>query len=458
MKTIQKEHTHKFRNVQILTLIYILILCLLCACNKDSGVNATKKANSNPSTTAHTQKTTASVETTESKPIIPDPATKGDIVIFGNYPWFVLSTYDDGSCVLLAKGPVTAMPFNDGSGEDTWDKSSLRKWLNNEFYMSFTEEERALIVPTEYYATNNLWSGASGGKNTCDNIYLLDYYRCTSLSNSILICDTDWWLRSPGESSGRPNKVSANGYISELNSRGADESIGVRPAITLKSTPPKATPDDIANTQKEAIKSASVGDVVQFGDYSWTITKKYKNTYTLFCCVSLPKRPYSEKTQDLTWENSTLRKWLNETFYSEFSDGCRELIIKTHNQNPDHAGAIGGNDTEDYIYLYSLEEIQELDESLRKCAASYWLRSPGLNQCDAAVVGGSGGMMIENGKIYSGGQNASKDCGVRPVLQINIEGTGKNDFLDMPTTTENPASEDKATTEENSTPITTSEK
>ena len=70
----------------------------------------------------------------------------GDIVVFGDIRWYVIAKTETG-CTLLSEKPVIKMPFNEAGYQtiDTWDKSTLREWLNEKFYNTFTEEEKALI-------------------------------------------------------------------------------------------------------------------------------------------------------------------------------------------------------------------------------------------------------------------------------------------------------------------------
>lgn len=63
--------------------------------------------------------------------------------------WFVISTEDDGVC-LLSRYVLTSLPFDSDQDTDEWEDCSLREWLNGEFYNdSFTEEERSRISEGE---------------------------------------------------------------------------------------------------------------------------------------------------------------------------------------------------------------------------------------------------------------------------------------------------------------------
>ena len=82
----------------------------------------------------------------------------GDVVTFGRYPqtaagddktpieWYVIKI-DGESIMLLSKYILDCMPINEGTHYITWPDCSLRKWLNQDFYLTaFDEEERAIIA------------------------------------------------------------------------------------------------------------------------------------------------------------------------------------------------------------------------------------------------------------------------------------------------------------------------
>lgn len=69
--------------------------------------------------------------------------------------WDVVASYEDGY-LLVSRYILDGIPWDDGSGdphaldlkaEITYEWSSIRKWIRDDFVYAFTEEERALIVP-----------------------------------------------------------------------------------------------------------------------------------------------------------------------------------------------------------------------------------------------------------------------------------------------------------------------
>ena len=158
-----------------------------------------------------------------------------------------------------------------------------------------------------------------------------------------------------------------------------------------------------------------VGDVVTFGSYNWYIIGKSDDGVTLLMKESFTNKAYNDSSTDITWENCTLRSYLNNDFYNTFSDEDKAKIALTHNENPNNPqhGTDGGNDTDDYIYLLSLDEAYALDESIRNISSNWLLRSPGYKSTLAAVVN-------KNNDVYPYGLNVNKNYGVRPALTLKF--------------------------------------
>ena len=123
------------------------------------------------------------------------------------------------------------------------------------------------------------------------------------------------------------------------------------------------------------------GDVVSFGKYEWYIIDKTVEHCTLLCKKIVENLRYHEKNEAITWENCTLRKWLNEDFFNEFEAEEKALIADTNIINSDNAkyGTKGGNNTVDKIFILSLDEITNYLEYNRKMRR-WLLRSPSNNQ------------------------------------------------------------------------------
>lgn len=187
-------------------------------------------------------------------------------------------------------------------------------------------------------------------------------------------------------------------------------------------------------------KNTKIGDVFTFGNYhgetEWIVLDKEGTQLLIISKNALDCKPYNISKISVTWQTCFLRQWLNNEFIEEaFSAEEQKMIVTTKVTNTDNSsyGTEGGNDTEDKVFLLSVDEAKQYFSSNedRKCRPStyakeqgadvsdngncwWWLRSPGSNQYYAAGVYGGGG-------IYKYGLDV--DLGsyaVRPAMWIDL--------------------------------------
>lgn len=157
---------------------------------------------------------------------------------------------------------------------------------------------------------------------------------------------------------------------------------------------------------------------------------------------------YRENVQT-TWEQSDIRAWLGETFMeTAFTPEEQAMVETTEVTTPanEWSNEPGGNDTEDKIYLPSIEEVRNpaygfssdvTEGDTRKITVtdyaekggtpnqpangftSYWLRSPGVSGGRPAQVGhwGEGEILTEPSVML---EWAAAYLGVRPVLHVDL--------------------------------------
>ena len=98
--------------------------------------------------------------------------------------WIILD--DNGSeRLLISKDVIYAMPFDDNVDQDVnvfnqdWEKSSLRKWLNEDFFdVAFNEDEKQYVVSClvnnkQVFGINNSDEISKMGNDTFDKVYIL---------------------------------------------------------------------------------------------------------------------------------------------------------------------------------------------------------------------------------------------------------------------------------------------
>lgn len=203
-------------------------------------------------------------------------------------------------------------------------------------------------------------------------------------------------------------------------------------------------------------RNAGRGDTVRFGRWEqdndasngqetieWTVLDRIDGRLLLLSTSVLDGRSYhSESFAEITWADSELRSWLNDTFLTEaFTEAERVFIPTVSNRNADQSsvGTEGGPDTEDRVFLLSETEVKiylndEMSQDTvgRAIASPYaaahqvetdaegyacwWLRSPGVYPYSAQFID-------QNGKLYLSGAYTDIDYqfGVRPVIWLSAE-------------------------------------
>jgi hypothetical protein len=191
----------------------------------------------------------------------------GNVVKFGSYPkndetggnkelieWIVIDHRDNYS-MLLSKNVLDCQPYNLRAVNTSWDKSSLRNWLNTSFLNgAFDRKQLDAIVPTAVDNSNNQgnqnWR-ENGSKLTTDRVFLLSYREAESYftSKELRICKATaysigkgvsvdkvnnclWWLRSPGFDSMSAARVDKDGSLGYSNIVDYTRN-GVRPVIWI---------------------------------------------------------------------------------------------------------------------------------------------------------------------------------------------------------------------------------
>ena len=203
-----------------------------------------------------------------------------------------------------------------------------------------------------------------------------------------------------------------------------------------------------SSQKKDNNPDYKIGETIEFGNYpqeedgtekpiEWIVMKKEGNQVLLLSKYVLDAKPYNEEVEEVTWETSDIRKWLNNEFYTTAFNKAEKAKIQTSlikNEDNSEYGTSGGNDTEDKVFLLSEKEAETLfsndkkriakateyaEESGVYCneekAAWWWLRSPGHWSDGAAVVN-------RNGWVYRDGDYVSSSVdGVRPALHLNLQ-------------------------------------
>lgn len=202
-----------------------------------------------------------------------------------------------------------------------------------------------------------------------------------------------------------------------------------------------------AATQYSNAGQYKVGDKITFGSYpfyedgsekeiDWIILDIDADGNALVISdYALYNLSYNGKDVEVTWENSSIRQWLNHTFiYDAFTAEQRSKIIESRIENKENPkyGTSGGDDTYDKVFLLSIAEVRKYFKNKESRIAYitpylketmlieiercwWWLRSPGDSEDKAALVADSGYLHPDGGYVFVG------NFSVRPALKINLK-------------------------------------
>ena len=166
----------------------------------------------------------------------------------------------------------------------------------------------------------------------------------------------------------------------------------------------------------------------------WRVLHYENSEAFLLADAILDSQPYHSENEEIEWEKSSIRAWLNNEFINKaFSNEENKAINTVELINKDNSkyGTQGGKNTSDKLFLLSLSEVDETEESkeygfwdkkTRKCKNDnfseetyfWWLRSPGNSSHDAAGV-------YYYGWVFGYGYDVQEPAGgIRPALYLNL--------------------------------------
>ena len=171
---------------------------------------------------------------------------------------------------------------------------------------------------------------------------------------------------------------------------------------------------------------------------TWQVLRVENETATLIAKNVLAADHYlNDYTgfNTVTWAQSSIRRWLQETFYeSAFTAREKADILLSTLSTADSVtyGTPGGEDTKDYVYIPAGEDIADVSlqiatvaectpyavsMGLRYTGTTYsnWMtRTPSYEQCGIEYMNEAGEVENEEGR------NVTKVFGVRPMLRLSL--------------------------------------
>ena len=179
---------------------------------------------------------------------------------------------------------------------------------------------------------------------------------------------------------------------------------------------------------------------------SWRVidvdTQNKRALFITWCCEKTWYQPkygytiegmyYPQLEEEITWENSWIRKWLNSVYLNSLPEEIWKRVASVVVKNPGNklCGTSGGKDTQDRVFLLSIDEAKRYFESnvdrfpknielyrylYGKTLTGWWLRTPGCRPNYAAYV------RSDDGSVFDFGCDVHNDRGgLRPALWLNL--------------------------------------
>ncbi len=466
----------KFNHIHWIKLAAMLMALLLCL----SAVGCGGPGGPGGETESESEST---VETDEPLKFDGPVLSVGDSVKLGQYystsatekvalEWTVLKV-EKNRALLIANKAIDHVPFEKtaykAGSKITWETSSIRQWLNSEFYdLAFSDSDKAQILnggsAEEGIAIvnlSNIRTDLGACADTYDKVFLLSADEAEALfadDNARTVKGTayamdqgarfegnqaSWWLRTMGETYDRAAVVLHDG---EINYTGYNINFGsaaVRPCIWIAANTDYRVENPIVTLDK-----ATVGSRVVFGSYEqdgdenngqeelvWQVVDTDGDKLLLVSEKVVDAQKFYAVRNNTSWKASNLRKWVNGTFMKAAFSADQQAKIAdtavTTGKNP-QTDTEGGEDTTDKLFVLSIEELlkyfPEQEDRLAEATAyaaaegasvdtnyktsGYWTRNMGSDAQSAAYVYYYGAIS------YEGALVRADYLGVRPAMWI----------------------------------------
>ena len=424
--------------------------------------------------------------------------------------WRILDVVG-GKALIVSDRSLDFKQFNTTLEDVSWETSSIRTWLNSDFLnTAFTNEQQSFIPSATVTADKNPEYNVNPGNDTLDKIFLLSYKEVSKyFAPDDILCyttafankddpsagdtgETIWALRTMG----KDKQHVMNIYMNEIYYYGmpCDSHAKIRPALWLDLD---ANGDWIiqdryddavhllyAEKYKEAYQEfinlgnykdsaqkanqilekfpflgAEIGDYITFGRYEQdndTTNGKEQIEWLVLDVVDDKALVISKYVLDAkifnsfgtTWENCSLRAWLNNEFINTAFTSAEQLLIPTTtvtaDKNPSFLEVDAGYDVQDKLFLLSVNQAEQYfasDDTRKAHPTKYaisqgsyhyspngcwwWLRTPGSDTSRVSRI-------TEKGAVdrvgYSG--VVADLYGVRPALWIDLTVNVDDDFSD----------------------------
>ncbi|MBQ9358184.1 MAG: hypothetical protein IJT95_01425, partial [Abditibacteriota bacterium] len=393
-------------------------------------------------------------------------AAKGDTVTAGVYEqdgnadngaepveWIVVSKTKN-SVVLLSKYALDVMAYDENGTADSVDAATVSGWLKA-LAASFTDDEKAL--------TALLTLPGKDLAALCDSELLkckpTAYAKSKRPETDGATGCVSWWLADKGAAAGAAAYVTSLGRVQQkgISSKKAD--FAVRPCLVLSENGTVDTLKTLARAAEDQslarlLSEAEPGELVTFGVYEqdgntengpepveWYLVTKQDGRAYLISRFVLDWQPYDSTGNMVSWEEASLRKWLRADFAGKAFESWEQDILSTaqvdasrtiYENGSDLRSLDGGQNTLDKVFLFSLAEVKDVPDYMRKASptpyamdqgaeaadgcAPWWLRSPRNPGSQADYVDLKGNVICGDTSL----DNNVPKCGIRPAIEIPV--------------------------------------
>lgn len=172
----------------------------------------------------------------------------------------------------------------------------------------------------------------------------------------------------------------------------------------------KTSGNESVDISENRLPAVNVGDVITLGSYEqdndtstpgsaedieWIVIAEKDNRALLLSRYIIDCIPFDSENMSVSWEDSYMRQWLNETFYeSVFDDTEKSAIIATEldTQIPGYSNTVS---TTDYVFRLSEADLGNYFEF------DYWDETYHLGECAPALVTSATEYALANGCFNS---------------------------------------------------------
>lgn len=176
--------------------------------------------------------------------------------------------------------------------------------------------------------------------------------------------------------------------------------------------------EKIVQMEQKAIAEAKYGTTVLLGEKQWLVLDRQDGKALLSLYMADNKHPFHDKKEAVTWENCSLRSYLNHDFFTNtFSAEEQRIITDTYvknGKNPEF-GTDGGNDTTDKLFLMNETEYEKYRKKLKDKSKTMRLRTPGKDATSTTYVSA-----LKETVTYGFPVNENGAC-IRPSMWVQYE-------------------------------------